>query len=88
MLLRTKGLHESAIISHRNAAVFCRLRSQKSFLPFVTRVSKKQMKSQYTSLPSSQPIAAAVCVCVREGESECMHVCVGGDSVWYEIIFS
>lgn len=41
------------------------------FAPFVSRVSKTQMKSQYTSLPPSQPIAAVQ----------------GGDIVLYEIIF-
>lgn len=56
----------------QNAVVFSRFSSWKWFGPFVSRVSKTQMKSQYTSLPPSQPIAAV------QG---------GGDIVLYETIF-
>lgn len=69
---------------------------------FVTTVSKRQMKSQYTSLPLTQPIDAAaaavclcacvlVCVCARVRVCSCAHALVGGgggDIVLYKIIFS
>lgn len=55
----------------QNEVVFSGFSSWKWFRSFVSTVSKTQMKSQYTSLPPSQPIAAMQ----------------GGDIVLYEIIF-
>lgn len=48
----------------QNVVVFSRFSSWKWFGPFVSRVSKTQMKSQYTSLPPTQPIVAMYLVVV------------------------
>lgn len=53
---------------------------------FVTTVSKRQMKSQYTSLPLTQPIdaaaAGAVCLCVCVLVCVCVCACACGGWGW------